>query len=64
MKGEGWRYTTVVPLTDGSVDYVFTWSGTALEPGRSTPQLEYAVPVVASGLAGEASAPNADAVRA
>jgi hypothetical protein len=63
VSGSGWRFVAAVPLADGSVDYVFTWSGPALEPGHSTPQLEYVVPVVASGLVGEASAPNADPVR-
>ncbi|OOB90231.1 hypothetical protein [Rathayibacter sp. VKM Ac-2630] len=64
VSGAGWSFTAAVPSTDGSVDYLFTWSGSVLDPGWSTPTLEYTADVVASGLTAEVSAPNADPVRA
>lgn len=66
LTGSGWRFSTVVSGGD-VVDYVFTWSGAALAPSRSTPELVYTLSAVVPGpvqVSAVSWAPNADPVAA
>jgi len=67
ISGAGWSFTTAVADGAGSIEYVFTWSGQALAPSQSTPQLTYTLAAEVPGqvqLTATASAPNADTVAA
>ncbi|MBF4461368.1 MULTISPECIES: hypothetical protein [unclassified Rathayibacter] len=68
LTGSGWSFTTIAARGEGAVEYIFTWSGPALQPSKSTPQLSYTVaatlPRGQAQLTADASAPNADKVKA
>ncbi|SMH49524.1 hypothetical protein SAMN06295885_3350 [Rathayibacter oskolensis] len=66
LAGAGWSLTTATADPDGSVGYVFTWTG-VLEASRSTPELTYTLNADVPGtlqLSATAWAPNADPVAA
>ncbi|WKK72247.1 hypothetical protein Q0F99_04420 [Rathayibacter oskolensis] len=67
LAGDGWSWTAATADARGAVEYVFTWSGAALAPSRSTPELTYTLNADVPGqvqLSATATAPNADTVAA